>query len=94
MRLPEQRASGYFTRPRPGRKAAKPKPKVDAMNKRASVASRIPVYDTIQSNDLKNSFVNRAIENWNGLPQELWELPPKKFKKALTEHLRKEQLRD
>ena len=38
VRLPEQRASGYFTRPRPGRKAAKPKPKMDAMNKRASVA--------------------------------------------------------
>ena len=37
MRLPEQRASGYFTRPRPGRKAAKPKPKKDAI-KRASVA--------------------------------------------------------
>ena len=40
VRLPEQPASGYFTRPRPGRKAGgRPKPKMDAMmNKRASVA--------------------------------------------------------
>jgi len=38
VRLPEQRASAYFTRPRPGRKAGRPKPKMDAMNKRASVA--------------------------------------------------------
>ena len=41
VRLPEQRASAYFTRPRPGRKAGRPnKPKMEAMvNKRASVAA-------------------------------------------------------
>lgn len=39
VRVPEQRASAYFTRPRPGRKAGRPnKPKIEAMNKRASVA--------------------------------------------------------
>ena len=39
VRLPEQRASAYFTRPRPGRKAGRPnKPKMEVMNKRASVA--------------------------------------------------------
>ena len=64
------------------------------MNERATVASKIPTYDTIQSIDLKNSFINRASENWNNLPQEIRKLPLKKFKKAITEHLRKQQLRE
>ena len=62
------------------------------MNERARVSSRIPRYDTIQSTDLKNSFINRGIDNWNKLPQEIREMPPKKFKKALIAHLRKQQL--
>ena len=64
------------------------------MNERATISSRIPEYETIQSTNLKHSFVSQAIENWNELPQELRELPPKKFKKALTTHLRNQQLRE
>ena len=64
------------------------------MNERATISSRIPEYETTQSTNLKHSFVCQAIENWNKLPQELRELPPKKFKKALTTHLRNQQLRE
>lgn len=64
------------------------------MNDRAAVSSKIPHYDTIQSIDLKNSFISRATIEWNKLPQEIRETPPKKFKKALTKYLRSQQLRE
>ena len=62
------------------------------MNERATVSSKIPNYEAIQSTDLKNSFISRATTEWNKLPQEIRETPPKKFKKALTKHLRSQQL--
>ena len=62
------------------------------MNERAAVSSKIPNYETIQSTDLKNSFISRATTEWNKLPQEIRETPPKKFKKALTKYLRSQQL--
>ena len=64
------------------------------MNERATASSKIPQYDTTQSSDLKNSFITRAIFEWNKLSQEIRELPPKKFKKALVLHLRNQQLRE
>ena len=64
------------------------------MNERAAVSSKIPSYETVQSIDLKNSFISRATTEWNKLPQEIRETPPKKFKKALTEHLRNQQFRE
>ena len=64
------------------------------MNERATASSKIPQYDTTQSSDLKNSFITRAILEWNKLSQEIRELPPKKFKKALVLHLRNQQLRE
>ena len=64
------------------------------MNERAAVSSKIPNYETIQSIDLKNSFISRATTEWNKLPQEIRETPPKKFKKALTKYLRNLQLNE
>ena len=62
------------------------------MNERAAVSSKIPLYEPTQAIDLKNSFISRATIEWNKLPQELRETPPKKFKKALTKYLRMKQL--
>ena len=62
------------------------------MNERAAVSSKIPLYEPTQAIDLKNSFISRATTEWNKLPQELRETPPKKFKKALTKYLRMKQL--
>ena len=59
---------------------------------RATVSSRIPQYETIQSPDLKSSFIPRAINEWNILPDDIRELPPNKFKKGLTKYLMKRQL--
>ena len=59
---------------------------------RATVSSRIPQYETIQSPDLKSSFIPRAINEWNILPDDIRELPPNKFKKGLIKYLMKRQL--
>ena len=64
------------------------------MNERATASSKIPEYEQIQSVDLKNSFISRATTEWNRLSQEIRELPPKKFKKALIQHLRSQQLKE
>ena len=64
------------------------------MNERATVSSKIPHYDAIQSLDLKNSFISRATIEWNKIPEEIRETPPKKFKNALTKYLRSQQLRE
>ena len=64
------------------------------MNDRAKVSSKIPQYEQVQTADLKNSFISRATTDWNKLPQDLRELSPKKFKKALIIHLRSMEPRD
>ena len=57
------------------------------MNKRASTASDIPRHDTVQSWELQRSFIPRASKEWNLIPKEIRELPPRKFKKELRKYL-------
>ena len=61
------------------------------MHKRATLSSDIPRHDVIQSWDLQRSFIPRASKDWNLIPKEIRELPPRRFKKGLRKYLNEKQ---